>query len=82
VQPDRDIVIVPSLYSPTLDPSAPAPRTSAKMGIDATAPMGEERRMYEAPLVVGMENWPLADVLARAAWTMPDSAGYLAGGAR
>lgn len=82
VQPDRDIVIVPSLYSPTLDPSAPAPRTSAKIGIDATAPMGEERRMYEAPAVVGMERWPIADVLARAGWSMPDAARYLTGDPR
>nr|WP_162606233.1 UbiD family decarboxylase [Jiangella asiatica] len=77
VQPDKDVVIVPNLYSPTLDPSAPAARTSAKMGIDATAPMGDERRMYEAPKVLGMENWLLSDVLARHDWSMPDLDGYL-----
>lgn len=77
MQPDRDIVIVPNLYSPTLDPSAPAARTSAKMGIDATAPMGEERRMYEAPYVVGIENWPLSDVLSTAGWSMPALDSYL-----
>src|SRR6185312_11140725 len=45
VQPDRDVVIVPNLYAPTLDPSAPAARSTAKMAIDATAPLGEARRM-------------------------------------
>jgi 2,5-furandicarboxylate decarboxylase 1 len=79
MQPDRDVVIVPDLYSPTLDPSAPAPRTSAKMGIDATAPMGEERRMYEAPLVLGNEKWSLRDMLSVAGWGMPDAGGYLEG---
>jgi 2,5-furandicarboxylate decarboxylase 1 len=77
VQPDRDVVIVSDLYSPTLDPSAPAPRTSAKMAIDATAPLGEERRMYEPPMVVGMEQWQLQDVLDAAGWRRPDDATYL-----
>jgi len=77
VQPDKDVVIVPNLYSPTLDPSAPAARTSAKWGIDATAPMGEERRMYEAPMVLGSEQWPIADVLKAANWTAPDEQAYL-----
>ncbi|MER7006935.1 UbiD family decarboxylase [Dactylosporangium sp. NPDC000555] len=77
MQPDQDVVILPNLYSPTLDPSAPAARTSAKMGIDATAPLGEERRMYEPPMVLGLGGWPLQAVLDRAGWTMPDAGGYL-----
>lgn len=77
VQPDRDVVIVPNLYSPTLDPSAPAARTSAKMGIDATAPMGTEFRMYESPHVVGIENWSLAKILGERGWTQPNADGYL-----
>ena len=76
VQPDRDVVIVPDLYSPTLDPSAPAARTSAKWGVDATAPMGPERRMYETPIVLGSEGWPLADLLAGKGWTHPDESTY------
>jgi len=72
MQPDRDVVIIPDMYSPTLDPSAPAPRTSAKMGIDATAPLGEERRMYEPPLVVGMEKWSLREMLAETGWKAPN----------
>jgi len=40
VQPDRDVVILPPVYSPALDPSAPAPRATAKWGVDATAPLG------------------------------------------
>lgn len=77
MQADRDIVIVPNLYSPTLDPSAPAARTSSKMGIDATAPLGEERRMFEAPLPLRMDEWPLDDVLSAAGWTPPDESTYL-----
>jgi 2,5-furandicarboxylate decarboxylase 1 len=77
MQADKDVVIVPDLYSPTLDPSAPAARTSAKMGIDATAPLGEARRMFEPPLPLG--DWPLADVLREAGWTSPDAASYLRG---
>ena len=71
MQADRDVVIVGNLYSPTLDPSAPAGRTSAKMGIDATAPTGEERRMYEAPKIVGAESWSLQGDLAAAGWSTP-----------
>lgn len=41
MQADQDVVVLPNLYSPTLDPSAPAARTSAKMIIDATAPLGK-----------------------------------------
>lgn len=40
VQPDKDVLVLPPMYSPTLDPSAPASRTSAKWGIDATMPLG------------------------------------------
>jgi UbiD family decarboxylase len=81
MQPDRDVIILPNLYSPTLDPSAPAARTSAKMGMDATAPMGEERRMYEPPLVLGQAGWPLQSVLDQAGWSMPDPRSYLTAGA-
>jgi UbiD family decarboxylase len=41
VQAERDVIVLPTLYSPTLDPSAPSPRSSSKMGIDATAPLGK-----------------------------------------
>jgi 2,5-furandicarboxylate decarboxylase 1 len=68
VQADRDVLILPNLYSPTLDPSAPAPRTSAKMGIDATAPLGE-REAYEPPKVIGLEGFQLAPLLGE--WHRP-----------
>lgn len=71
VQADRDVVIVPNLYSPTLDPSAPAARTSSKMGLDATAPLGEERRMYERPAIPGIEQWDLRRHLDAAGWSHP-----------
>jgi 2,5-furandicarboxylate decarboxylase 1 len=41
VQAEHDVIVLPTMYSPTLDPSAPAPRASSKMGIDATAPLGK-----------------------------------------
>lgn len=71
VQADRDLVIVPNLYSPTLDPSAPAARSSSKMGIDATAPLGEERRMYEKPAIPGFDRWDLRRLLDDAGWSHP-----------
>jgi UbiD family decarboxylase len=69
VQADRDVIIVPNLYSPTLDPSAPAPRTSAKMAIDATAPLGE-REAYEPPKVLGIDRFQLEPLLD--GWSRPD----------
>jgi 2,5-furandicarboxylate decarboxylase 1 len=59
MQADRDVVIVPNLYSPTLDPSAPASRTSAKMLIDATAPLGRLEE-FQAPRILGIEKMPLS----------------------
>lgn len=70
VQADQDIVIVPRMYSPTLDPSAPAARTSAKMGIDATFPADEADR-YLPPRILG--DWkPLDDHLGGGDWRRPD----------
>lgn len=76
MQPDRDIVVVSDLYSPTLDPSAPAPRSSSKMGIDATAPLGEARRMYEKPRILGKERWPLEEHLRAAGWVKPGDGSF------
>ena len=58
MQADQDVVIVPNLYSPTLDPSAPASRTSAKMLIDATAPLGRLEE-FQAPRIPGSETLSL-----------------------
>ncbi len=44
VQPDRDLIVVPRLVCSTLDPSAPAPRTTAGWGIDATKPLRSDAR--------------------------------------
>lgn len=43
-QPDRDLIVIPRLACSTLDPSAPAPRTTAGWGIDATKPMNNNAR--------------------------------------
>jgi len=79
VQADRDVVILPDLYSPTLDPSAPAPRTSAKMGIDATAPL-DRRELYEPARVVGIERMDLGRYLEGAAWRRPEGTALRPGG--
>jgi UbiD family decarboxylase len=42
MQPEKDVIILPTMYSPTLDPSAPMERSSSKMGIDATVPLGKK----------------------------------------
>lgn len=65
VQPDRDLIVVPGLYSPTLDPSAPALRTSAKTVIDATAPLGH-LDAFRPPHIPVEPGWAEA-VLRRAA---------------
>lgn len=64
MQADRDVMILPNLYSPTLDPSAPAGRTSAKMLIDATAPVGQLAD-FQPPKILGMENFPLSKYWSR-----------------
>lgn len=58
VQADRDLLVLPNLYSPTLDPSAPAERTSAKLAIDATAPLGQLED-YTPPRIPGFERFDL-----------------------
>lgn len=68
VQADQDVLILPNLYSPTLDPSAPAARTTAKMGIDATAPLGD-REAYQPPRVLGLERFQLTPLLGD--WRRP-----------
>ncbi len=49
VQPDRDIIVIPGLRGSSLDPSSDqATLTTAKWGIDATAPLGERERFRRA----------------------------------
>jgi 2,5-furandicarboxylate decarboxylase 1 len=62
VQAERDVMILPTMYSPTLDPSAPAPRSSSKMGIDATAPLGEMEK-YSRVHTPGTESVDLEKYL-------------------
>lgn len=71
VQADQDIVIIPKLYSPTLDPSAPAARTSAKMGIDATMPAEEAERFFP-PRILGQPHTSLDAHLEAAEWQRPE----------
>ncbi len=63
VQADRDVLVIPNLQSHTLDPSAPAERTSAKMGIDATAPLGQLED-FTPPRIPGFERYDLTKYLA------------------
>lgn len=41
-QADRDLIVLPRQVGAPLDPSTPAPRLGAIMGIDATRPFGQE----------------------------------------
>ena len=70
VQADRDVVIVPNLYSPTLDPSSPANRMSAKMGIDATIP-GDDRERFMPPRILSTPKRSLHDYLTESDWRQP-----------
>jgi UbiD family decarboxylase len=72
VQADRDVIVVPNLYSPTLDPSAPGERTSAKMAIDATVPLGELDR-YTPPRIPGADRFRLDRYLE--GWRRPSRTG-------
>ena len=55
MQPDRDIIIIPRLTCSTLDPSVPVARTTAGWGIDATKPMGDQKR-FEKVRVPGVDQ--------------------------
>ena len=55
VQPDRDVIIVPNLACSTLDPSAPAPRTTAGWGVDATMPL-RDNEYYRKVRVPGADQ--------------------------
>ncbi len=63
MQPEKDVLVLPTLYSPTLDPSAPYPRASSKMGIDATAPL--EGREDFLPVYTPGQNEPYIEELLK-----------------
>ncbi|MGM8366243.1 UbiD family decarboxylase [Virgibacillus sp. W0181] len=63
-QAGKDLVVIPNLYSPTLDPSAPAHRASDKMGMDATAPYGKLDD-FKAAYTPGIENIRLEDYMKK-----------------
>ena len=68
VQADRDVLVIGNLHSPTLDPSAPAERTTAKMAIDATAPLGKLEN-YQPPRIPGSDRYRLEPFLD--GWNRP-----------
>jgi 2,5-furandicarboxylate decarboxylase 1 len=55
VQPDKDVIIIPNLSCSTLDPSAPAPRTTAGWGVDATMPI-KDNEYYLKVKVPGVDK--------------------------
>ena len=55
VQPHEDVYIYPVMAGVALDPSAPMPGHSSKMGFDATVPAGAPRERYEKAYVPGVE---------------------------
>jgi len=58
-QASRDLVVLPDEIGSSLDPSAdPVTRRTAKMGLDATAPLGDARQGFQKA------RWPAVDVRA------------------
>jgi len=62
-QADRDLVVIPAARGNELDPSCPQPGLTAKMGIDATKPLGRSER-FEKVRIPKMENIRIQDYLA------------------
>jgi UbiD family decarboxylase len=56
VQPHRDVHVYPTMVGAPLDPSAPLPNQTSKLGIDATIPADEERWRYEKIRVPGSDK--------------------------
>lgn len=56
VQPEKDILIFPTMVGSPLDPSAPEWRHSSKVGIDATCPVGGIHERYRRVLVPGSDQ--------------------------
>ena len=56
VQPDRDILKFPVMVGAPLDPSAPIPRHTSKIGYDATVPLKADRLHYERVYVPGEDD--------------------------
>ncbi len=56
VQPERDVMVFPTMVGAPLDPSAPIYRHTSKIGIDATIPLGADRERYARVLVPGAED--------------------------
>lgn len=57
VQPVRDVYILPVMVGVPLDPSAPYPKQSSKMGVDATRkPLDAPAIQYEEAVVPGVQD--------------------------
>lgn len=56
VQPERDVMVFPTMVGAPLDPSAPIYRHTSKIGIDATVPLGADRERYARVVVPGAED--------------------------
>jgi 2,5-furandicarboxylate decarboxylase 1 len=56
VQPERDVMVFPTMVGAPLDPSAPIYRHTSKIGIDATIPLGADRARYARVIVPGSED--------------------------
>jgi len=56
VQPERDVMIFPTMVGAPLDPSAPIHRHTSKIGVDATVPLGADRERYTRVRVPGADD--------------------------
>lgn len=56
MQPHKDAHIFPVMVGAPLDPSAPMPRHSSKMGFNCTIPLGADRKKFEKVRVPGADQ--------------------------
>lgn len=56
VQPNEDVYVFPVMMGGPLDPSAPIPSHTSKMGIDATIPLNAPKERFEKIRIPGVER--------------------------
>lgn len=56
VQGTKDLIIIPNALGSGLDPSHNINGTTDKIGIDATLPIGEKRKLFDIVKIPGYEN--------------------------
>jgi len=55
-QPERDVIVLPTMVGGNLDPSGKRHRETSKMGFDCTVPFGQDPLKYEKVKVLGVDK--------------------------